>query len=207
MSKLKVINLFGPPGVGKSTAAAGLFYLMKRDHFSVEQVTEYAKYLILSGNEKTLQNEPGKLLAEQYHKQEILTDFYDYAITDSPLPLVSYYNQKTPKSFSAYSFELFDEFDNINLFITRDLTGDAQYETEGRIHTKDQSIKIEQELREYLSFHQIHFVEFNANRFIAEELHKHIKRLVWIDEQIPLEIRNANPEFAAIADKFIHSRG
>ena len=78
MRKLKVINLFGAPGVGKSSAAAGLFYYMKRDGFSVEQVTEYAKYLILSGNEKTLLNEPGKLLAEQFHKQKILTDMYDY---------------------------------------------------------------------------------------------------------------------------------
>ena len=42
----RVINLLGAPGAGKSTAAAGLFYRMKKEFLSVELVTEYAKDLI-----------------------------------------------------------------------------------------------------------------------------------------------------------------
>ncbi|MDH6303272.1 broad-specificity NMP kinase [Polynucleobacter sphagniphilus] len=45
MSKLKVINLFGAPGVGKSAACAGLFYLMKKNHFSVEHLAAQPRVL------------------------------------------------------------------------------------------------------------------------------------------------------------------
>ena len=40
---LKVISLFAGPGAGKSTAAAGLFNLMKCKGESCELVTEVAK--------------------------------------------------------------------------------------------------------------------------------------------------------------------
>ena len=44
--KLKmIINIFGGPGVGKSTVAADLFVIMKKEGYSVELVTEYAKEL------------------------------------------------------------------------------------------------------------------------------------------------------------------
>lgn len=40
---LKVISLWAGPGAGKSTTAAALFNLMKRERFEVELVTEVAK--------------------------------------------------------------------------------------------------------------------------------------------------------------------
>ncbi len=35
---MKVINLWGSPGAGKSTAAAGLFYRMKFADYNVELI-------------------------------------------------------------------------------------------------------------------------------------------------------------------------
>lgn len=207
MRKLKVINLFGAPGVGKSSAAAGLFYYMKRDGFSVEQVTEYAKYLILSGNEKTLLNEPGKLLAEQFHKQKILTDMYDYAITDSPLPLVSFYNENLTKNFTPYNFDLFDQFDNINLFLSRDLSGGAIYEEEGRIHSREESIRINGELKEYLTKHGIGFVDFIVDRDIASHLLKHIQRIEWIEREVPMHAQLHDPVALALVKQFTETKG
>ena len=40
--QLKVINLYGGPGTGKSTTAAALFALIKREGYNVELVTEFA---------------------------------------------------------------------------------------------------------------------------------------------------------------------
>jgi len=51
---MKVINLFGGPGCGKSTAAAGLFHLMKSNHMSVELVNEFAKEIVWENNLVTL---------------------------------------------------------------------------------------------------------------------------------------------------------
>lgn len=43
------INFLGEPSAGKSTIAAGLYFLMKKRRYSVEIVTEYAKDLIYDG--------------------------------------------------------------------------------------------------------------------------------------------------------------
>ena len=171
MPKLKVINLFGAPGVGKSAACAGLFYLMKKNHFSVEQVTEYAKYLILSGNQKALENEPSKLLAEQYHKQEILKGVYDYAVTDSPLLLVNFYNQNKKSHFDEFALGLFNEFDNINLFITREISV-SEYETRGRIHSLEESRAVATQMRQYLLGRGLNLIDCKIEREkdVAESL-------------------------------------
>lgn len=43
-----VINFWGAPGSGKSTAAAELFVQMKKDGANIELTTEYAKDLVYS---------------------------------------------------------------------------------------------------------------------------------------------------------------
>lgn len=48
---IKVINIFGAPGCGKSTTAAGLFWRMKCDDMSVELVSEYAKACVFEDRE------------------------------------------------------------------------------------------------------------------------------------------------------------
>ena len=40
---MQIINIWGGPGVGKSTAAAGLFYEMKKLQLNVELVTGVRK--------------------------------------------------------------------------------------------------------------------------------------------------------------------
>mgnify|MGYP003129463111 CR=1 FL=1 len=39
--KSKIINFFGGPGIGKSTQAAGLYTLMKKNGMSVELTYKY----------------------------------------------------------------------------------------------------------------------------------------------------------------------
>ena len=59
-----VINLWGAPGSGKSTTAAGLFFLMKINKYKVELVTEYAKDLVWNGHEAMFGNQIS-IFAEQ----------------------------------------------------------------------------------------------------------------------------------------------
>ena len=54
---MKVINLVGGPGCGKSTTAAGLFYELKRRDYSVELVTEYAKSRVWEDSLRTLNDQ------------------------------------------------------------------------------------------------------------------------------------------------------
>jgi hypothetical protein len=158
--KLKVINLFGAPGVGKSTVAAGLFYFMKMSGISVEHVTEYAKYLVLTNRVKQLEDEQLYLLAKQHHKQHILRGKYEWAITDSPLLLCAYYAPKdeTPEIFGQTVHAYNNMFENYNVFLTRGLEKeDTTFETQGRLQNKEESYKIQQTQMEFLDKNGVAF--------------------------------------------------
>ncbi len=151
--KLKVINLFGAPGRGKSSVRSGLFWLMKSHHLNVEEVSEYAKYLVLTGRTWQLTEEQLYLFSKQHHKQLIIErSGYEYAATDSPLQLCSFY---APDSYYRHFDALVDEasehFDNINFFLTRDVAAaDAAFEERGRAHDLGASLRVEEEMREFL---------------------------------------------------------
>ena len=83
---MKVINFFGGPCSGKSTAAAGLFYLMKKQKYNVELVTEFAKDLVYEDHTMAL-SEQNYVFANQEYRLARLEGKIDYAISDSPLIL------------------------------------------------------------------------------------------------------------------------
>jgi len=87
---MKIINLFGGPGVGKSTLAAGVFSLMKLEGKDVELVTEYAKELVWES--VALENlSQLNIFANQYKRIARLDGKVEYVVTDSPLLLSSIY--------------------------------------------------------------------------------------------------------------------
>lgn len=110
-----VINLWGGPGSGKSTTAAGLFFKMKLAGYKVELVTEYAKELVYANKLKsTLQNQ---ILFEQHLRQLRLKDRVDFIITDSPLLLSKIYSDDL--KIHKLANTLWSDFRNINVFIKR----------------------------------------------------------------------------------------
>lgn len=156
--QLKVVNLFGAPGVGKSATRSGLFWLMKIKGLSVEEVTEFAKYLVLAKRMWQLQSDQLYVLAKQHHKMLILKGSYEFAVTDSPLMLAGYYYEEIARSGSSASpceeFVPFcsayaNSFDNLNLFLTRDFRRGV-FEEQGRVHTVTDSERIDAEQREFL---------------------------------------------------------
>lgn len=74
---MKIINLFGGPGVGKSTLAATTFAHMKQEGYSVELVTEYAKQLTWEGRTNALSNQI-YVFAKQLHNIFRLKGQVDY---------------------------------------------------------------------------------------------------------------------------------
>ena len=123
---LKVINLWGEPGAGKSTVAAGLFNLMKLMGEKVELVTEYAKDLTYEKNHVSLQNqllilatqdnrlrrqsEPAAA-ALQVEMREIMLDATRdqddvlHVISDSEAPYVIYRSLRLPGNESTLAFD------------------------------------------------------------------------------------------------------
>jgi len=142
-----IINLLGEPSSGKSTLAAGLFSLMKKQYMSVELVTEYAKDLIYEGNvSKDL--DQFYVFAEQHRRVSRLIGKVEYVITDSPLYLVAYYSSlgRYKDTLSQLVLSVAKEFNNVNFFVNRN----HRYDVSGRSQTEEEAIAVKLGLREFL---------------------------------------------------------
>lgn len=115
---MRVINLFGGPGAGKSTTAAWVFALLKCRGLRVELVTEYAKALAWANRGEELTDQ-FYIYAKQHHRQHVLRGQIDFCVTDSPLLLPLLYNKTEPPSFRQYVLDNWHTYDNYNFFIER----------------------------------------------------------------------------------------
>jgi len=90
----KIICLYGGPGSGKSTTAAGLFYELKMRGFNCEMNREYIKDWVWEGR-KFDEGDQTYFFAKQSRKERILIrNGLDFIITDSPLILTHFYGLK-----------------------------------------------------------------------------------------------------------------
>jgi len=164
-TKTKVINLIGAPGVGKSTFAALIYANLKLKHKSVEYVQEYVKHLIWQDKTDELNNQY-YVSQQQYKMLKAINGKVEYIITDGALFHGLYYNEVFPWNVSNIQktremiLSKMDEFDNIYIFLER---GDFPYEKEGRVHTYEESIKIEEELLKLLETHQIDYYRIKSD--------------------------------------------
>jgi hypothetical protein len=176
--KLKVVNLFGAPGVGKSASRSGLFWLMKIKGMSVEEVSEFAKYLVLAKRMWQLQSDQLYVLAKQHHKMMILRGAYEFAVTDSPLMLAGYYYEEIARAgssaspsedFVPFCLSYSNSFDNLNLFLTRDFRKSA-FEEQGRVHGVSDSERIDGEQREFLARNNQPWVDIDLDSLSPYDL-------------------------------------
>lgn len=147
---MKVINLFGGPGSGKSTTAAGLFYFMKLAGYKVELVTEYAKELVYDETLELMLDRQEVIFAEQNQRLHRLRGKVDFAIIDSPLLLSCVYpdmNQSQRgvgewpalSAFKSFVIQVIRTYDNMNFFLMRP----DSFEAYGREHDLGQSQEID----------------------------------------------------------------
>lgn len=157
--------------MGKSASRSGLFWLMKIKGMSVEEVTEFAKYLVLAKRMWQLESDQLYILAKQHHKMLILKGAYEFAVTDSPLMLAGYYYEEIARSggsaspsreFVSLCADYAQSFDNLNLFLTRDFRKSA-FEEQGRAHGVADSERIDKEQREFLKRNNQQWVEIDLD--------------------------------------------
>ena len=155
-----VINLWGAPSSGKSTTAAGLFFLLKINKWRVELVTEYAKELVWDGRENFFGNQVS-IFAEQNHRlNRLIPHGIEAALVDSPLPLPAFYQPDGYLgSFTQLVMEQYNRHNNINFFLRRK----HSFEAIGRRHDEGQAREIDLRLREFMTTNGIEFMEIDAN--------------------------------------------
>lgn len=148
-----VINLYGGPGVGKSTTAAGLFFRMKTTGMNVELVTEFAKDLTYRKSTHVLRDQ-GYVLAEQHHRLWQCRDQVDFVVTDSPLLLPLVYAELGDSiyhttEFRDYVLSLMSSYNNVNFFLNR--PSNQTYSMIGRQQSHQEAQQIDQKIIDLLN--------------------------------------------------------
>lgn len=137
-NRLKVINLFGGPGAGKSTLAAEIFAGLKRKGICAELVTEYAKELVFEESWDVLADQ-AKVLDEQYKRIARLVGKVDIAITDGPILLSRVYDHDDDKNVWNDALDAHNEFNNWNIFVKRT----KPYEQRGRYQKEEEAKRLD----------------------------------------------------------------
>jgi len=176
-----VINLFGGPGIGKSTFAAQIFFKMKLAQISCELVTEYVKQWAWE-DRKPVTYDQFYFFGKQVRKEYTLYNKVDFIITDSSAPIVAYYAKVYGTDNLAHCFQnMTKEFYKmgedrnikyINIFLERE---PGTYKKEGRFNTEEEAITIDKDMKTYFNSTGIEFVSIPANlisvnKFIEEYL-------------------------------------
>jgi hypothetical protein len=173
-----IVNLMGAPCAGKSTVRADLFRTLKQQGINCEEVYETAKKLSWTKRNAELGVQP-YIFGKQLRDVLVLMGKVDVIITDSPLILCEFYNQKYcpgvfPESFGTCVVEQFKRMGGLNVFIDRVGT----YNPSGRNQTEEEANAIGDELLDLLAVHQIEYMRIlgsvEAASFIADEVHRRL---------------------------------
>lgn len=172
---MKVVNLYGGPGAGKSTIAAGLFAHMKMEGHIVELVTEVARDEINSGNPHMLKYQDW-IFAHQHHRISRLAERgIEYVITDSPLLLMLIYAEDVwatksyLRSFKAFVLDVDDTYHSFNYFVQRQ--NEFEDKDRGRVHTLNEAIAIDDKILNMLNYHGKPYTTIPADPLAPEAIY------------------------------------
>lgn len=165
---MKVINLFGGPGSGKSGIAAGVYSKLRKQGISIELVREYAKELYYQERLKLMLEFQEVLYTEQNVRQQSLIDKVDYVITDSPILLSAVYPDINRDLFTLKPWPALHEFkalvraqfacyDNLNIWLERP----EKYEQAGRLQDEKQARWIDEMIWSEVQERQITRLKLN----------------------------------------------
>lgn len=160
---MKIINLIGASGCGKTTTALGLTYFLKLKGYKVEYVSEWIKEEIFNGNLNVV-NDQMFVFSNQYRKlKSLYNSNLDFIVTDCPLILAYYYGNKY-KASDLYLDDL-----TLNRYLENDhidylLNHSGTFETFGRLQGESESLEDEKQLINLLTKLNINFTQILDNK-------------------------------------------
>jgi nicotinamide riboside kinase len=164
---MKVINIFGGPGVGKTTLAMDLFTALNRKQMKVEYVAEYAKELTWEEAFKTMENQR-LIYSNQHNRFFRLRKKVDLVVTDAPIFNSIVYSGKGEenKFFHADVFNEFNQYENLNIFLERE----TEYKTHGRKQTEEEAKEVDAEVIRCLRYFKVPYVKIGLENCVETVL-------------------------------------
>jgi deoxyadenosine/deoxycytidine kinase len=152
----KIINLFGGPGIGKSSIASGLTYKLKKKHITCDNPYEFPKQLAWDENHLAIKDQL-YVLANQH--RGIVKSFgkVDYIILDSPILLSLVYRSAYTgleypatlygESFDKMVLDIHNQYDSLNIVLKRTEGG---YNEKERYQSLDESKELDRQIEDTL---------------------------------------------------------
>ena len=152
----KIVNLFGGPGVGKSSLASGLTYKLKKKHITCDNPYEFPKLLAWDENHSAIKDQL-YVLANQHRGIVKSYGKVDYIILDSPILLSLVYRSvyrgtEYPatlygESFDKMVLDIHNQYDSVNIVLRRGIGNHNEKERYQSLHeSKELDFKIEETL-------------------------------------------------------------
>lgn len=172
-----VINMFAGPGAGKTTCAWEVASALKKKGLVVEYVSEVAKEYVWDGNLEMLNGSvknQSQLMEEQDRRVQRLMGKVEVIVTDSPILLNSIYLKEDSPDFKKDCSARFAKQNNFNVFVERGRT----YESEGRIHDYDESVKIDNQIQDLLHEGNFYYKKYTYPQIkqCVENINKYVRK-------------------------------
>lgn len=136
------IAIIGPPGSGKTTLAAGLFYKLKKMNKKVEIVPELIKYKVYRGEDF---GRPGFDIANTLQQQDFELAFngstFDFLIFEAPLCNGFFYSSFYGKDTEALVLKEIAKanINNYDIILSHKILPESEYSEFGRKESKETS--------------------------------------------------------------------
>lgn len=170
---MRVVNLYGGPGTGKSTTSAALFAELKYRGVDAELVREFAKDLVWQRRIHDMRI-LGFIIGEQAYRLATVAPQVQVTITDSPLLLTLAYDPSDAQK--ALAVEMYRQYDNLDIFLERS----KEYNPNGRTQTEAEAKLKDEEIREVLRSMAVPFVTMPATRAAVWTIIQILEQRNWV---------------------------
>lgn len=157
MNKL-LVNFFGGPGIGKTTAAAEIFVELKKMHVEVELVSEFAKDLVIEHRAEALKHQ-WYVTGTQAYRIDCAYQHMQVVLTDSPILLGPIYDIESSAALLALSLEYHHKYNNLNIVISR--STEYEHTMAGRVHSLTESVSLDNRIVRFIEEQDIPYIMFN----------------------------------------------
>ena len=199
-----VVNMYGGPGAGKTTAAFEVMEKLKKAGYVVEYAPEFAKELVWTmGDERAHPSQRAlaaalldgeykhqlQLYEQQLARIQKLVGQCDFVVTDSPTQLSAMYlkpkDDAQLKRFEQRVVRDASEFESFNMFVKRS----GEYEQAGRVHDETEAIVIDGKIENFLERTGQYYGTYNHNQIDVA-----IRNMVKTYERVNGTVKKAGAE-------------
>ena len=170
-----IINFFAGSGAGKSTLSTGVFSELKWMGINCEYVAEYVKAMVWEERPAIFQNQ-NYIFGKQHYNIQRLVGKLDVVITDSPIILSAFYNNKTEENetFNQHVIDEFNKFNNYNYFLERV----KPFNEVGRFQTVEEAKQDDIKLRKMLDDYGIKYTDIKGEKASTEIIANQIRNMI-----------------------------